>query len=98
MYLKRFCAGYIVAFKHQNVLHNQNPPNLAMISIAQPKNSAAIQTMFKNGFAYKLKWDFHDVYSEANDFYFLLFAPHPKYVCAQCAEWQTFYLIQNNER
>lgn len=42
MYLKRFCAGYIVAFKHQNVLHNQNPPNLAMISIAQPKNSAAI--------------------------------------------------------
>lgn len=69
---------------HENFLRltPEYPSNLAMISIVQPKNSAAIWKMLENGFAYKLKWDFHDVSSElpppssfvALIFYFLLFA------------------------
>ena len=34
-----------------------------MISIVEPKNSAAIsERKCSNGFAYKLKWDFHEVF------------------------------------
>lgn len=85
---KCFSNGMLFEVKryatHENFLRltPEYPSNLAMISIVQPKNSAAIWKMLENGFAYKLKWDFHDVSSElpppssfvALIFYFLLFA------------------------